>query len=264
MKYALVNGTRLEAQAGVSGFCPFCGAPLIARCGEIRVAHWAHKRGGLCDPWWENETDWHRNWKNQFPVEWQEVVHEADSGEKHIADVKTDRGWAIEFQHSHLKPEERRSRDNFYTKLIWVIDGLRRKTDRVQFSKLLKRSRSVGGVKWIRRIASAESRLFSEWCESPSNVFLDFGEPDAVWWLLRKRLGIPAYVGRFSRNEFVQIHLRPETESISEFEKFVGELDSLISAYESNLVKRQSQRSHTQTFRLTPNRLGSYRRRRRF
>jgi hypothetical protein len=41
---------------------------------------------------------------------WQEIVHRSDSGEKHIADVKTDHGWVIEFQHSYLNPEERRSR----------------------------------------------------------------------------------------------------------------------------------------------------------
>ena len=45
----------------------------------------------FCDPWWENETEWHRAWKDQFPADWQEIVHHAEDGEKHIADVKTDR-----------------------------------------------------------------------------------------------------------------------------------------------------------------------------
>ena len=38
--------------------------------------------------------------------DWQEVVHVADDGEKHIADVKTPSGLVIEFQHSYIAPDE--------------------------------------------------------------------------------------------------------------------------------------------------------------
>ena len=132
MRFAFFKDERIEATKGAKGVCPCCGSELIAKCGEVYAHHWAHKK--KCDDhWWENETEWHRNWKNQFPKEWQEVIHRDESGEKHIADVKTSEGWAIEFQHSYLKPEERRSRNNFYNKLIWVVDGTRRKTDAKQF-----------------------------------------------------------------------------------------------------------------------------------
>jgi competence protein CoiA len=46
---------------------------------------------------------------------------------KHIADVRTIGGWVIEFQHSTLNPDERRSREKFYQRLIWVVDGTKRK-----------------------------------------------------------------------------------------------------------------------------------------
>jgi hypothetical protein len=114
MKFALVNGEPLEAQPGLSGECPACSHPMVAKCGEFRIRHWAHRGGRRCDPWWEPESEWHRNWKNQFPDAWQEVIHLAPNGAKHIADVKTEHGWVIEFQHSHLEHEERRSRDAFY------------------------------------------------------------------------------------------------------------------------------------------------------
>ena len=81
------------------GVCPSCGSELIAKCGEIVIHHWAHKKK-CSDHWWENETEWHRNWKDKFPKEWQEVVHFSDDGEKHIADVKTRNGFVIEFQHA--------------------------------------------------------------------------------------------------------------------------------------------------------------------
>ena len=82
MKFALVNSEKTEATKGAKGRCPSCGSELIARCGEIKINHWAHKGNRNCDPWWENETDWHRTWKGQFPINWQEVVHKDKNGEK--------------------------------------------------------------------------------------------------------------------------------------------------------------------------------------
>ena len=140
MRFALFNDERIEATKGAKGKCSSCGSELVAKCGEIKIHHWAHKK--KCDDhWWENETEWHRNWKNKFPKEWQEVIQYAESGEKHIADVKTDEGWVVEFQHSHIKPEERRSRNNFYKKLIWVVDGTR-----------LKKDIEKGEILWSRRL----------------------------------------------------------------------------------------------------------------
>ena len=103
MKFAVVEGERREeAQPGRSGKCPVCGAEVIAKCGEVKVWHWAHRGRRTCDPWWEHETKWHRDWKNQFPRDWQEKIQRSENGEKHIADVKTDRGEVLEFQHSFL------------------------------------------------------------------------------------------------------------------------------------------------------------------
>ena len=132
MKIAVVNDERKSAEPTLHGTCPGCGNPVVAKCGEKRIWHWSHKGTRHCDVWWENETEWHRAWKDCFPIHWQEVVHPAPNGERHIADVKTDHDWVIEFQHSYLKADERRARDNFYQKLIWVVDGTRRETDRAQ------------------------------------------------------------------------------------------------------------------------------------
>jgi competence CoiA-like predicted nuclease len=114
MKYALIGDERIEATKGAKGVCPSCGSILIAKCGDLKVNHWSHKGNRNCDQWWENETEWHRAWKGQFPDDWQEVVHKDKNGEKHIADVKTESGWVLKFQHSYLKPEESRSRNAFY------------------------------------------------------------------------------------------------------------------------------------------------------
>jgi competence CoiA-like predicted nuclease len=85
--------------------------------------HWAHAGQRDCDPWWENETSWHRGWKSLFPQEWREISHIAPDGEVHRADIKTPTGIVIEVQHSAMTDAERISRENFYGNLVWVIDG---------------------------------------------------------------------------------------------------------------------------------------------
>ena len=147
MRFAGVDGQLQEAQPGLSGECPHCGGPMVAKCGEarLRVWHWAHKGRRHCDPWKEPETPWHRAWKNLFPAEWQETTCLAQGGERHIADVKTAGGCVIEFQHSPIKPDERRSREAFYRPMHWVVDGMRGKRDRAQFFRAVSNSVGVPG-----------------------------------------------------------------------------------------------------------------------
>lgn len=123
MQLALVNNKKAEAFPKGRGFCPTCGAEAIAKCGPRVMHHWAHLRKRNCDPWWENETPWHREWKNRFPLECREVSHVANDGEIHRADIKTPTGIVIEVQHSSMTDAERISREEFYKNLVWVIDG---------------------------------------------------------------------------------------------------------------------------------------------
>ena len=118
MRYAInpddLFESRIEATPKAKGLCVGCKAEMIARCGSQRIHHWAHKnKAEQCDHWWENETGWHRNWKDLFPVDWQEIRHEdTRTNEIHIADVKTQNGVVIEFQHSFLKEVEKKKLKN--------------------------------------------------------------------------------------------------------------------------------------------------------
>jgi hypothetical protein len=212
MKYALINGDKAEATKRAKGFCPSCGKELIAKCGEVKVNHWAHKGSRNCDPWWENETDWHRSWKGKFPVDWQEVIHFDKSGEKHIADVKTQSGCVLEFQHSYLNPEERRSRNAFYPKIVWVVDGTRRKTDKPQFQKIIEESTYVCTEPHILRVSFPdECRLLKEWHDINALVFIDFQEvkeskQSMLWFLFPKISSSEAYLSAFSRAKFIELH----------------------------------------------------------
>ena len=219
MRFALLNDKRIEATKGAKGVCPCCGNDLVAKCGEIKVHHWSHKK--KCDDhWWENETEWHRNWKNKFPKEWQEIIQKDESGEKHIADVKTSNGWVIEFQHSAIAREERDSRDYFYTKLIWIVDGTRRTTDIEQFNKSMwyGYSRIISNEPFILRLLTGWTlngdRLNQEWGSSKSLVLFDFGKSEVSYrdkysskkdlWLIypsRDR----TYITSISKDSFIEM-----------------------------------------------------------
>lgn len=209
MKFAVLNGQRTEAQPGLFGACPCCEQKMISKCGEIRIWHWAHSGRLTCDPWWENETEWHRNWKGQFPVSWQEVVHRTEDGEKHIADVLTDQGYVLEFQHSYIKPEERRSREAFYKqKLIWIVDGNRRKRDRDQFLKLLEGSPLVSSDQPIYQMSAslADCALLRDWGGGDAPVFFDFGNQTALFYMLPKASDGGVYIVQASHQSLVKLH----------------------------------------------------------
>lgn len=124
MKYSIVEGEKMEAFKGGKGLCVCCNSETIAKCGQKIMHHWSHISLNHCDRWWENETQWHREWKSHFPKAWQEVVHfDDDTNEKHIADVKTEKGVVIEFQNSPIPLDELLSREHFYKKMVWVVNG---------------------------------------------------------------------------------------------------------------------------------------------
>jgi competence protein CoiA len=123
LQYAIVDGQKREAFPGGHGSCPTCASTMVAKCGPRVLHHWAHAGRRNCDPWWENETPWHREWKNLFPEACREISHIAPNGEIHRADIKTPTGIVIEVQHSSMTDTERLARELFYGNLVWVIDG---------------------------------------------------------------------------------------------------------------------------------------------
>lgn len=209
MKFAYFKGERREAERGLIGFCQGCEQPMIPVCGAKRAWHWRHKVDCECDHWWENETEWHRGWKNHFPKECQEVRHKDEStNEWHIADVKTEEGHVLEFQHSFLKPEERQARNDFYgEKLVWVVDGLARKNDWLKVEPILKTARQIYPDLNLFRLSSVtENSPLKEWSDCKVPVFFDFGEDKLLICLLPKSSKGNFYIVTFSREGFIALH----------------------------------------------------------
>src|SRR2546426_12429185 len=123
MLYAATDGyQKVCATPKARAYCPGCRQGVIAKCGEINIWHWPHKASGDCDPWSEGETSWHYGWKQLIPAERVEVLIEK-GGEKHRADIVRADGTVVELQTSYISPEEIRTRERFYGKMIWLFDS---------------------------------------------------------------------------------------------------------------------------------------------
>lgn len=195
--------------------CSICNGEVIAKCGSHRIPHWAHKGIRNCDSWAEKETDWHRGWKNKFSVECQEFIqHDGQSGERHIADVRTDHGLVIEFQHSHLDPKERLARELFYGNMVWVVDGTRLQRDYPRFLRGKDDFRRTNNQGYF--LVAFPNECFPPlWLESSVPVIFDFRGVDesqsedvfrtTLWCLLPGRAAGYAVVIGMSREEFVKV-----------------------------------------------------------
>ncbi|WP_316791480.1 competence protein CoiA [Pedobacter frigoris] len=220
MHFALNNDELVEAQTGLNGSCRGCGELVIAKCGTVRVHHWAHKSLEMCDKWWETETEWHRSWKNNFPHLWQECfMPDIQTGEKHIADVRTDHGLVIEFQHSHLKPEERTARENFYQNMVWVVNGTRLVHDYPRFLKGQNHILPTSQL-GISHISHPDKCLPSAWLNSSVPVLFDFlgtgsvnnhlDSRNPLYCLFPVRFARRATLARIPRSAFIKTTINGE------------------------------------------------------
>lgn len=106
---------RIKVQEkGQRGQCPKCGSEVIAKCGQIKIWHWAHKATHGCE-WYSTESEWHRQWKSLFPENRIEVY--VDQNRADAIDA-TGRVW--EFQNSYLNGEEIEEREEAYINLLWI------------------------------------------------------------------------------------------------------------------------------------------------
>jgi competence protein CoiA len=233
MRFGFMQHLRMEAQPGLSGLCCACGGAVIAKCGTQRIWHWAHVKRVNCDDWWEPETEWHRAWKSNFPEDWQEYVSTDElTGERHIADVRTDKGLVIEFQHSHLVPRERVAREAFYRHMVWVVDGTRLKRDEKRFEK---RGNYCNILKprlyWMN---CPELFFHRAWVNSKVPVIFDFGR-ESIWCLFPGRVGRTARFSELSPKAFINaVHTGDwSTRSLNFMEEMVLEDHKLKNQYDA-------------------------------
>lgn len=204
MRFALDGAKRIEAIPKGRGQCPVCCGDVLAKCGARRIWHWAHRVKASCDQWWENETAWHRNWKMNFPAEWQEVIVKGSSGEIHIADVRTPSGLSIEFQHSPVTDIEQETREEFYNDLILVVDGAHESHGYESFMENIDfwRERGVGAGQIGFGFNPMLANITKRWNSSRRPVLIDFGG-SVLWSISVMRDGWAKYALEISKSDFV-------------------------------------------------------------
>lgn len=253
MQFAVVNNERTAPSMGLVGTCPACGGAMIAKCGNQRVHHWAHRGERCCDIWWESETPWHRDWKSNFREDWREKVRiDASSGEKHIADVYTEHRLTLEFQHSHLRPDERIAREKFYGNMFWVVDGARLKRDLPRFVRAIDSFRTPARKDVVITSFPQEAFPFG-WLDSTVPVLFDFtnaiGRTEEemlltrlLWCLLPKRVSGQAVVLMLSREAFVTwAHAKDHSAQMQEIYQSVSHSLLIERVRQNQMAMRQSQ-----------------------
>lgn len=118
-----------DTQSNKEYYCPYCGAPVVTKKGEIRQHHFAHKQSHACKDSWEcsrsyDVSPWHNEWQACFPKENQEL--KLSLGDTvHRADVVVDYT-VVELQHSIISADMFDDRNSFYLnlgyKVVWLFD----------------------------------------------------------------------------------------------------------------------------------------------
>lgn len=118
--YANVAGERQRAtrEGPRAAECQDCGQPMIAKTGDVKIWHWAH-RSENPDCQAAGETEWHLDWKELGPPGSQERA----VGNRR-ADVLAPGGFAVEFQKSALTGAEVLAREaDWKRQLVWIFDA---------------------------------------------------------------------------------------------------------------------------------------------
>ena len=105
------------------------------------------------------------------------------------ADVKTPDGLVVEMQNSPIRPQEVRSREDFYGKIVWIVNGDRQGTDG-RSQTLDRRYFNMGRSSHPIRLDplafpvtwSGKSKLLHNWSKATAAVYFDFGG-EILWRL---------------------------------------------------------------------------------
>lgn len=176
MKFAIVgNNKHQKPTKGAKGICPVCGEEVLAKCGNVKAHYWSHLADSKC-VYKGNKGEWHIAWQNEFPDDWQEVLLiNTENNERNLADVRTPNGLILEFQHSHIKDEEKTARELFYKNMCWVVDGTNWSKIRTYFENKYKDASEEEIEKRVGIDKYDYEMIFSAvWASSSVPIFYDF------------------------------------------------------------------------------------------
>lgn len=262
MLLALLNKKLIPPTKNEIAKCPLCNLKVVAKCGEINIHHWAHKKTEGCDSWSEPETYWHKSWKESFPVENREVVIEKYA-KKHFADIYTNNQVVIELQNSSISSEIIREREIFYGKrLLWVINaGKYRSHISISINEEMKKIISqINPKSFYYKIYLCNDNInkfletsneftfkwkypIRSWKNSKRPVFLDINEDYLLWFYQ----GIGTDYGKFKvypkhkffkkyKGDYTKYQELNETENLFDFAELVKIIEDLMWDYDKEFT----------------------------
>lgn len=115
MLYAYdLNDQKIKAEPNIKAFCPGCSQPLISKCGDINIWHFAHKSKSQCD--YKPSSQWSLEWKSLFPKELVEIKRHYQ-----FVDLILPNNLAVEFQHSSISLSEMIEKTNYWKNILWIF-----------------------------------------------------------------------------------------------------------------------------------------------
>lgn len=133
--YAIENETK-------NCRCQFCKSQLTIRNGEIRIPHFAHKKGTMwrtdCDPFWGERklSEWYYKWMSAFTDESREqIVEDEKTGEKHIADLRVD-NFVVFFVDGKMNISDFQKQNRFFVDNGYCVKWVFREIDEFKEKKL--------------------------------------------------------------------------------------------------------------------------------
>lgn len=122
-----VDGHQVAAQKGLKNvLCGCCKEQVLAKCGEIKIWHFAHEKKSQCEvALYGGMTKWHLEWQERFPEKCREITREY-FGIRHRADVICN-NTVFECQKKMMPLEVMLERENFWRKagytFYWIFES---------------------------------------------------------------------------------------------------------------------------------------------
>ena len=184
------------------GYCPCCKKRMIAKVGTgIRRSHWAHRHAERCDEWWEDESEWHINWRNLFLekagnkhcVDIENVLEK--NGRRHFYDIRLYNRLAIILRRARLTDERQHEYEDFFGEMLWMVESRISDYNRLQEQcvreviKVVEEPPSCYACCFWLRSSNGYNSFFSKWERCSVPVVFDFtnasrGKEKNLWILL--------------------------------------------------------------------------------
>jgi hypothetical protein len=108
----------------------------------------------------------------------------------------------IEFQHSYISEDDRKRREDFWSNMVWVVNGNRTQSAEYYFKDMLSLGSLVHPERQTYEVDIGDCELVRLWAGSTVPVYFDFGA-NGFWRMAAEKRGTLAYLTPVDRQEFI-------------------------------------------------------------